>query len=191
MPDVALSRKRPFFPAGNYRRFRAPTPRASFAGSARCRGSAPPAQDRPWPASQGPPMPSLLLRLRSEIALFETAHRLLPFVWAKGVPMQDMKAHLEKLLVDAEDCALISRLATTAPGSGRSDVAWLAQRLFGLRKSAQHAGSPSRMRSPHRDACADLRPYVTMPSGGSRLDRLADLAVRIIDLDLEHRETTL
>jgi predicted transcriptional regulator len=26
--------------------------------------------------------------------------------------MQDMKAHLEKLLTDAEECALISKLAT-------------------------------------------------------------------------------
>jgi hypothetical protein len=34
------------------------------------------------------------------------------FCVALGAPMKDMQAHLEKLRTDAEECALISKLAT-------------------------------------------------------------------------------
>jgi hypothetical protein len=34
------------------------------------------------------------------------------FIESLGTAMQDMEAHLEKLLNDAEECALISKLAT-------------------------------------------------------------------------------
>jgi hypothetical protein len=48
------------------------------------------------------------------MVVFRTALRsiMAPFRESSGTTVQDMEAHLEKLLNDAEECALISKLAT-------------------------------------------------------------------------------
>jgi hypothetical protein len=51
--------------------------------------------------------------------------------------MQDLMAHLEKLRIDAEDCALISKLATDM--QKRELIARLAEHLGALASEVERA----------------------------------------------------
>jgi hypothetical protein len=75
------------------------------------------------------------LELRFSFEL--TAPAVFPAVLLWEQSMQDMQAHLEKLLCDAEECTLISRLATDP--QKKELFARLAEHLTALASEVERA----------------------------------------------------